>query len=85
MTIQVDLKPELEARLLAEAEAQGLPIETVAERFLERALEQPGPGGNLTIEEFDSMLEALAKGSEKLPNLPTDSFTRESFYQDDRF
>jgi hypothetical protein len=28
------------------------------------------------------MLNALSAGSERLPNLPTESFTRESFYED---
>jgi len=28
------------------------------------------------------MLDALAKGSEKLPNRATESFSRESFYED---
>jgi len=83
MTIQVELKPEVEARLMAEAQAQGLPLEKVAERLLEQGLIlQSGPQGQLTPEAFHSMLVALAEGSEKLPNLPTESFTRDSFYQD---
>jgi hypothetical protein len=40
------------------------------------------PHGEPTVEEFQRMLEAKAQGSEKLPNLPTDSFSRESFYED---
>jgi hypothetical protein len=28
------------------------------------------------------MLDAMAEGSEKLPDLPTESFSRESFYED---
>jgi len=38
--------------------------------------------GKLTVEEFHAMLKELAEGSESLPNLPTESFTRESFYED---
>ncbi len=83
MTLQVKLNPETEARLLAEAHAQGLSLETVAERLLQEALSsRSGPQGNLTVEEFHAMLGALATGSEKLPNLPTKSFARESFYED---
>jgi hypothetical protein len=41
-----------------------------------------GSDGKFTVEEFHSMSKALAEGSETLPNLPTDSFSRESFYQD---
>ena len=40
------------------------------------------PHGVLTVDEFHHMLEGMAEGSEKLPNLPTESFSRESFYED---
>ena len=38
MTIRVELNPETEARLKAEARAKGLPVETVAEQLLSNAL-----------------------------------------------
>ena len=83
MTIQVNLNPETEARLIEEARAQGLPLEKLAERLLKEALaSSPSPEGALTVEEFHKMLGAMAEGSEKLPNLPTESFSRESFYED---
>lgn len=83
MTLQVKLNPETEARLAAEARAQGLSLEKAAERLLQEALSsRTGPQGNLTVEEFHAMLGALAAGSEQLPDLPTQSFTRESFYED---
>jgi predicted nucleic acid-binding protein len=82
VTIEVKLTPEIEARLTAEAQAQGLPVERVAELVLERALAgRSGPQGNLAVEDFRAMLNGLAEGSERLPNLPTESFSRESFYQ----
>ncbi|MHB8503793.1 MAG: hypothetical protein ACYDCG_13395 [Candidatus Acidiferrales bacterium] len=83
MTIRVDLRPETEARLLAEARAQGLPLETLAERLLNEALTRsPLPDGKLSVDEFHRMLDSMAEGSEKLPNPPTESFSRESFYED---
>jgi hypothetical protein len=83
MTIHVELSPEAAARLLAEAEAQGVPLEKVAERLLQEALASRAvPKGSLTLGEFRGMLQALSAGSENLPNLPTESFTRESFYED---
>jgi len=83
MTLQVKLDPETAAQLAAEARAQGLPLEKAAERLLQEALSsRTGPQGRLTVEEFHAMLGALAAGSEDLPNLPTASFTRESFYED---
>jgi hypothetical protein len=83
MTIKVDLSPETEARLVAEARAQGLPLEKVAEQLLNEALtELPAPHARLSVEEFHRMLAAISQGSEKLPDLPTEMFSRESFYED---
>jgi hypothetical protein len=83
MTIHVELTPEAAARLVAEAEAQGASLEKVAERLLQEALASRAvPKGSLTVGEFREMLQALRADSEKLPDLPTQSFTRESFYED---
>ena len=83
MTIHVELSAEAAARLLAEAEAQGVSLEKVAERLLQEALASRAvPNGSLTVGEFHTMLQALRAGSENLPDLPTESFTRESFYED---
>jgi len=83
VTIKVQLNAETEARLKAEAQAQGLPLETVAERLLKEALAGRSlSSGQMSIEEFHRMLGAMAEGSQKLPELPTESFSRESFYED---
>jgi len=83
MTIQVELNPEAQARLAAVAQARGIPLEKVAERLLHEALaSRSAPQGNLSVEDFHTMLDAMAKGSEKLPTLATETFTRESFYED---
>ena len=85
MTIKVELPPEMEARLIAEAQSQGIPLAKAAERLLTQALAQrSGPSGTLTVHEFRAMLAAMAEGAENLPDLPTETFTRESFYQDQR-
>ncbi len=83
MTIRVKLNPDTEARLIAKSRAQGLPPETIAERLLQEALaERSISRGQLSADEFHQMLEAMAEGSEKLPDLSTESFSRESFYED---
>jgi plasmid stability protein len=83
MTIRVELNPETEARLKAEARAKGLSVEKVAEQLLKEALSGPSPSrGQMSVEEFHRMLDAMAEGSEKLLDLPTESFSRESFYED---
>jgi hypothetical protein len=82
MTIHVELNPEIAAQLAAEASAQGLPLEKVAERLLQEALaSRPMLQGTLSVDKFHAMLKSLASGSEALPNLPTETFTRESFYE----
>ncbi len=64
MTIRVDLNPETEARLIAEARAKGLPLEKVAELLLNEALNgRSRSQGRLSVEEFHRMLDAMAEGS----------------------
>jgi len=83
MTIQVELDPELGARLAAKARAQGMPLERAAARILEEAMASRFTAScDLTVGDFHTLLASMAEGSERLPNLPTESFTRESFYQD---
>jgi hypothetical protein len=83
MTIQVELDPELGARLAAKARAQGMPLERAAARILEEAMTSRfTTSGDLTVGDFHTLLASMAEGSEPLPNLPTESFTRESFYED---
>ena len=57
MTIRVELNPEMEARLVAEARSQGVPLEKLAERLLEEALTVSSlPQGVLAVDEFHHML-----------------------------
>ena len=81
MTIQGELKPEIVAKLREEARLQGVPLEKAAERLLQQALASRTEALSLSVQEFHAMLKSLATGSESLPNLPTDGFTRESFYE----
>jgi hypothetical protein len=83
MTIRVELNPETEARLVAQARAKGLPLEKAAEELLKEALSGRWLSqGQLSVEEFHRMLDGMAEGSEGLPDLPTESFSRASFYED---
>jgi hypothetical protein len=83
MTIQIKLNSATEARLIAEARAKGVPLEKAAEQLLEQALAGQSPSqGRMSVEEFHQMLERMAQGSQSLPDLATESFTRESFYED---
>ena len=83
MTILVEISPEAEARLAAEAKSLGLALEEHASNILEQSSEQQVTGtGKLTRESLQAMFTELQAGSENLPKLPTSSFTRESFYED---
>jgi hypothetical protein len=83
MTIQLELAPQTEASLKAQAALQGIALEEYALKVLEEAAaSRPAGAGKLTREGFHAMLKELQKGSEKLPKLATSSFSRESFYED---
>jgi hypothetical protein len=82
MTIRIDLNPETEARLAAEACAQGLPLEQVAEQLLKEALAgHSSSRGRMKVEELHRLIDGMAEGSERLPDLPTESFSRYKLYE----
>ena len=69
--------------LAAQAEARGLSVEAYVQRLVDGAGRKslaPHPARNR--EQIETFFEAVVEGSQKLPPLPTESFTRESFYQD---
>jgi hypothetical protein len=82
MTIQVELSPEVEARLAADAVVRGMALEKYAGKLLEEALTPNEIGtGKLTREGLRDMLKKIAVDSENHPKLPTSAFSRESFYE----
>ena len=85
MTIQLELNPELEARLTAEASERGMALETYVLKLVEGKSPDRAYAtgtGRLTVEEFHRMLAEISQGSENLPSLPTSAFSRDSFYED---
>lgn len=53
MTIELKLRSETEALLIAEARSKGVPPETVAEELLGRRISaRPRPHGQMSDEEF---------------------------------
>jgi hypothetical protein len=83
MTIEVEVSPELEASLTAEAAVLGMDLKKYAGKVLqERKVRFASGNYKLTSEEFHAMLNELAEGSEVLPRLPTSAFSRESIYEE---
>ena len=83
MTIQVELSPQAEAKLVGDASTHGLAPEAYAGKLLQEVLTADAqPKGKLTVETFHAMLDELAQGSDGLPTLATDTFTRGSFYEE---
>jgi hypothetical protein len=81
MTIQVDLNPETEARLAAEAQACGVPLAEFAQRLLQEALDsRPGRRSRASQDEFRSFLDALASKAPNVPQLREETFSREMIY-----
>jgi len=82
--IQVELKPEIEARLVAEAHDRGMDPSVYAGSVIERAY-LPGNGTrkpSRSPEDIRAWLDSLTQFSDKIPQLPEEAFSRESFYQD---
>jgi hypothetical protein len=83
MTFLLELDPETEALYAAEAARRGVdPAAVVREVVQKHRPEPPVEFNPMTVDEFHKMLDELAVGAEKLPNLPTSAFSRESIYTD---
>jgi hypothetical protein len=81
MTIKLDLKPEVQEQLLAQARGRGVSLESYVASVLEdRVL--PVPRRRPTLEEFEADLEAIAEGTDDSPVLPPEALTREGIYGD---
>ena len=81
MTVRLELKPEIEASLNAQAEAKGIPLEAYLESIIEDlARATAAPATNL--EEVRETLDILADMGRNLPHMSSAAFSRESIYQD---
>jgi hypothetical protein len=81
VTIQVELNPEMEARLAAEAQACGMALEEYALRLLQEAIDSmPRRRSRASQEEFRRFLDALASKAPNVPELRAETFSREMIY-----
>ena len=81
MSVRLDLKPDVEANLAAQARARGVPLEVYLQRVIEdlaRSNEFPPA----SLQDLEATLDALAEMGRDLPHLPSSAFNRESIYRD---
>lgn len=81
MTVTLNFPPEVEAGLLVQARAQGLPID----RYLQSVIEQTVPSFSMALsaDQWTSELDALADDAPMAPFLSDEAVSRESFYRRD--
>jgi hypothetical protein len=79
MTVTLDLTPELEKRVVAQAMAQGLSLEAYLLSVIEAAA-PPAAEERASLEEFEAAMDELAEGMDDLPVLAPEALTRESIY-----
>lgn len=81
MTVRLELKPDVEANLTAQARSRGIPLDAYLQSLIEdMARQKAAPSTNL--QRFRATLDALAEMGRNLPSLPLDALSRESIYQD---
>lgn len=83
MTIQLELDPDTEARLKAQAIRHSVAPEQYAVEFLRDNLPNYATGtGRMTREDLQAMTKELQEGFENRPILPPEATERASFYED---
>jgi hypothetical protein len=81
MTIRVELNPEMERQLVAEALARGIALELYAQRLLQEAMASNNKGrSRASQEEFRAFLDALASKAPNVPQLRSETFSRDVIY-----
>ncbi len=80
--IRIKLPPEVETRLIEQAQARGLEVSAYIEGLLEEAVSDVATSVRQprTPEEIRAWLDSLAQFSDKIPPLP-DTISREWIYQ----
>ena len=68
--------------IAAQAQARGLSVEAYVQNLIEQLArsQERHISHARTLEEIESFFSAISEGCQRLPSLPTASFTRESFY-----
>ena len=83
MTVTLELKPEVEERIIAEAKTQGLSVEDYIRRVLEGKSTTPNPNA-LPFEEWLQKWNEWLSSHDyiKAPPLSDEAISRESIYRE---
>ncbi len=77
MQITVTISDEI----VAQVQARGLTPENYVESLIAERAQSLDRAGELSLEDFSKSLDALARYSDKIPVIPIEALSRESFYE----
>ena len=80
MTVRLELKPDIEANLTAQARAKGVPLDAYLQSVVEE-LARAKATPSASPEDIEATLDRLAEMGKSLPHLPSSAFSRESIYR----
>ena len=79
MTVRLELKPELEASLMAAAKARGIPLEKYLEQVIQgHVTDRPV----VSAQDWERELDEWAESFPEMPPLSDEAMSRESMYPD---
>jgi hypothetical protein len=81
MTVTIELPPEIEAGLLAQAEARGLPLPQYVQHLLREQF-PAGAGAPSSAAERAAAWRESVRGLPHTPPLPDEAISRENIYGD---
>ncbi len=81
MTVNLELKPDVEETLTAQARVRGLSLAAYLQRLVEDSARGVSPPAS-NPPRFRLMLDRLAEMGRDLPHLPLSALSRESIYRD---
>lgn len=83
MAVTIQLPPEVEARLAAEARERGIGLPAYVQSVLAETSRPRLPEPKrISREEFEASLDRMSKYSDKIPSLPIEAFSRKNLYDD---
>jgi len=81
MTVRLELEPDVEANLAAQARVRGVPLDAYLQSVIED-LARAENAGPARLQDLETALDALAEMGRGLRPLPSSALSRESIYQD---